>query len=212
MPKANFSELSTAFTSMALLLLQLEVLREPAIRREARGTGPLALILTPCHSEVIMTEAVIVSAVRTPIGTARKGTLSETSAEDLATFIIGAAINAAGIDGGDVDDVILGEAGYGGGDLARYAAVANGLQGVAGQAVNRHCASSLAAVGSAAASIIAGMEDVVIAGGVQASSAGPRTVFRVLGTEDEFETRMAPTFPHSFSGLERCPTRWSESR
>jgi acetyl-CoA acetyltransferase family protein len=156
----------------------------------------LALILTPSHSEVIMTEAVIVSAVRTPIGTARKGTLSETSAEDLATFIIGAAINAAGIDGGDVDDVILGEAGYGGGDLARYAAVANGLQGVAGQAVNRHCASSLAAVGSAAASIIAGMEDVVIAGGVQASSAGPRTVFRVLGTEDEFETRMAPTFPH----------------
>ncbi|MDO8731508.1 MAG: thiolase family protein [Actinomycetota bacterium] len=143
-----------------------------------------------------MTEAVIVSAVRTPIGTARKGTLSETSAEDLATFIIGEAIKAAGIDGNDVDDVILGESGYGGGDLARYGAVANGLQDVAGQAVNRHCASSLAALGSAAASIRAGMEDVIVAGGVQASSAGPRTVFRVLGTEDEFETRMAPTFPH----------------
>ena len=142
-----------------------------------------------------MTQAVIVSAVRTAIGTSRKGTLSETSGEELATFILEEAIKAAGIDGNDVDDVIFGEAMYGGGDLARYAAVSAGLQDVSGQAVNRHCASSLAALGDAAASIIAGMEDVVVAGGVQAGSTAPISSWRVAGTEDEYERRIPPTFP-----------------
>jgi acetyl-CoA acetyltransferase family protein len=144
-----------------------------------------------------MTEAVIVSAVRTPIGTSRKGTLSETSGETLAAFILAEAIKAAGIDANDVDDVIFGEAMYGGGDLARNAAVANGLIDVAGQAVNRHCASSLAALGNAAASIKSGMEDVVVAGGVQAGSMGPALKWRVAGTEDEFESRIPPTFPYT---------------
>ena len=120
-----------------------------------------------------MTQAVIVSAVRTAIGTSRKGTLSETTGEELATFILDEAIKAAGIDGNDVDDVIFGEVMYGGGDLARYAAVANGLQDVSGQAVQRHCASSLTALGDAAGTIISGMEDVIVAGGVQAGSTGP---------------------------------------
>ena len=142
-----------------------------------------------------MTEAVIVSAVRTPIATSRKGTLSETSGEVLATFILDQAIKAAGIDANDVDDVIFGEAMYGGGDLARYAAVANGLQDVSGQAVNRHCASSLTALGNAAATIKSGMEDVIVAGGVQAGSMSPSMSWRVAGTEDEFESRIPPTFP-----------------
>ena len=145
--------------------------------------------------EVFVTQAVIVSAVRTAIGTSRKGTLSETSGEELATFILEEAIKAAGIDGNDVDDVIFGEAMSGGGDLARYAAVSAGLQDVSGQAVNRHCASSLAALGDAAASIIAGMEDVVVAGGVQAGSTAPISSWRVAGTEDEYERRIPPTFP-----------------
>jgi acetyl-CoA C-acetyltransferase len=55
----------------------------------------------------------------------------------------------------------------------------------------------LAALGNAAASIKSGMEDVVVAGGVQAGSMGPALKWRVAGTEDEFESRIPPTFPYT---------------
>ncbi|MGE9809455.1 thiolase family protein [Janibacter sp. G1551] len=144
-----------------------------------------------------MPEAVIVSAVRTAIGTARKGTLSETPAEELATHILREAVARAGVAAEKVDDVIFAEAMYGGGDLARYAAVAAGMTHVAGQAVNRHCAGSLTTVGNAAGSIRAGMDRIIVAGGVQSSSLSPRTSWRVPGTEDEWVDRMSPTFPYS---------------
>ena len=72
-----------------------------------------------------MPEAVIVSALRTPIGTACKGTLRDTTAFDLADHVVGAA--AAGLDPALVDDVILGEGLYGGGVVARHAAITAGL-------------------------------------------------------------------------------------
>ncbi|MDN2499892.1 acetyl-CoA C-acyltransferase, partial [Nocardia nova] len=77
-----------------------------------------------------MPEAVIVSAVRTPIGTARKGTLRDTNAFDLAHHVVAAV--ARDIDPSRVDDVILGEGRYGGGVLARHAAVTAGLTTVPG--------------------------------------------------------------------------------
>ncbi|KRE98008.1 acetyl-CoA acetyltransferase [Nocardioides sp. Soil777] len=144
-----------------------------------------------------MPEAVIVSAVRTAIGTARKGSLSETPAEELATHIVTESVQRSGLAPERFDDVMLAESLYGGGDLARYAAVAAGMTTVPGQAVNRHCAGSLTTVGNAAASIRAGMDTAVIAGGVQSSSLSPATSWRVPGTEGEIETRMAPTFPYS---------------
>jgi len=144
-----------------------------------------------------MPEAVIVSAVRTAIGTARKGSLSETSAEELATHIVTESVRRSGLAAERIDDVMLAESMYGGGDLARYAAVAAGMTTVPGQAVNRHCAGSLTTVGNAAASIRAGMDAAVVAGGVQSSSLSPATSWRVPGTIDEFETRMAPTFPYA---------------
>lgn len=144
-----------------------------------------------------MPEAVIVSAVRTAIGTARKGSLSETPGEVLATHILREAVHRSGVPAEQVDDVMLAEAMYGGGDLARYAAVDAGMTHVPGQAVNRHCASSLTTIGNAAANIRAGMDRVVIAGGVQSSSLSPTTSWRVPGTEDQFENRIAPTFPHT---------------
>lgn len=144
-----------------------------------------------------MPEAVIVSAVRTAIGTARKGSLTETSGEVLATHILREAVNRSGVPADRVDDVMLAEAMYGGGDLARYAAVDAGMTQVPGQAVNRHCASSLTTIGNAAANIRAGMDRVVVAGGVQSSSLAPTTTWRVPGTEDQFENRIAPTFPYS---------------
>jgi acetyl-CoA C-acetyltransferase len=87
---------------------------------------------------------------------------------------------------------------YGGGDLARHAAVAAGMPRVPGQAVNRHCAASLTAIANAAGSIRAGMDKVVIAGGVQSTSLMPQLTWRVPGTQDTTQA-MPPTFPHTDS-------------
>ena len=119
-----------------------------------------------------MPEAVIVSALRTPIGTAMKGTLRDTDAYQLADRVVGSA--AADLDGASIDDVILGEGLYGGGVVARHAAITAGLPSVPGLALNRHCAAGQAAVQSAAASIRAGMDQLVIAGGVNSASTSPR--------------------------------------
>ena len=133
-----------------------------------------------------MSDPVIVSAARTAIGNARKGALANTSGEDLASAILGETVRRSGLDPERFDDVIFAESLYGGGDLARYAAVVAGMTGVAGVAVNRHCAGSLTSVGLAAAEIKSGMESAIVAGGVQASSLSPRLKQRVPGTAEEF--------------------------
>ncbi|BCO34385.1 thiolase family protein [Mycobacterium heckeshornense] len=137
-----------------------------------------------------MPEAVIVSALRTPIGTAGKGTLRDTTAYELAHHVVSEA--AAGLDPAQVDDVILGEGLYGGGVLARHAAITTGLTSVPGLANNRHCAAGQAAVQSAAASIRAGMDQLIIAGGVNSASTSPRSRIQVDG---EWVDWFPPTHP-----------------
>lgn len=134
-----------------------------------------------------MTEALIVSACRTPIGTAFKGTLTETDAFALGEIAVGEALRRSGLRPEDIDDIHLGENYYGGGDIARYVALRLGLTDVPGLSLNRHCATGLSAVATAAAGIRAGMERAVIAGGVQSSSTAPVTRRRVPGTPDEVE-------------------------
>src|SRR6185436_11581902 len=131
-----------------------------------------------------MPDAVIVSAARTAIGTARKGTLLDVSAFDLAKTAMGEALKRSGIPSGDVDDAEMGEVLQGGGDIARHAAIELGLLEVPGVALNRHCASGMAAVQGAAASIIAGMDKVIIAGGAESLSSMPMVNKRILGTDD----------------------------
>ena len=87
-----------------------------------------------------MHPAVIVSAVRTPIGTSHKGSLRHVRAEELARTVLEAAVDRSGFTPAEIDDVVLGESLYGGGDLARHAAVAAGMRQVPGMALNRHCA------------------------------------------------------------------------
>ena len=137
-----------------------------------------------------MPEAVIVSALRTPIGTAMKGTLRDTDAYQLAEHVVGAAV--ADLDSVPVDDVILGEGLYGGGVVARHAAITAGLTSVPGLAFNRHCAAGQAAVQSAAASIRAGMDQLIIAGGVNSASTSPRFKRRA---GDEMVDWFPPTHP-----------------
>jgi acetyl-CoA C-acetyltransferase len=141
-----------------------------------------------------MTDAVIVAAARTAIGTARKGTLVDVSAFDLAKYAAGEALKRSGIPGSEVDDLQMGEVLQGGGDIARYAAIELGLIEVPGVALNRHCASGMASVQGAAASIKAGMDRAVIAGGAESLSTSPQSKKRALGTDD-WEQWMSPSHP-----------------
>jgi len=139
-----------------------------------------------------VSDPVVVAAARTAIATSFKGALVNVSAEELATAIVTETLRRSRLDPGSVDDIILAESHYGGGDLARYAATAAGLHGVPGHAVNRHCAGSLTAVSVAAAQIKSGMESAIIAGGVQSLSTSPAMTWRVPGPELEFQERWLP--------------------
>ncbi len=125
-----------------------------------------------------MSEVVIVSAVRTPIGRANKGALREVRADDLAAVAVKAAVDRVPqLDRSLIEDLILGCAfpeGEQGMNLARLVGALAGLPETAGGVtVNRFCASSLQAVNMAAQSIMLDLGDVVVAGGVEAMSRVP---------------------------------------
>src|SRR5215470_11336086 len=114
-----------------------------------------------------MTDAVIVSTARTPIGRGRKGTLIGLDALQLAQIAVEATIARSEIPAGDIEDLVVAESLQGGGVIARNVAVRLGLAHVPGLADNRHCAAGLSAVQIAAAGIRAGMDHVVVAAGTE---------------------------------------------
>jgi acetyl-CoA acyltransferase len=125
-----------------------------------------------------MPEAVLVSAVRTPVGRAPKGALSTTRPDDLAALAIGAALGRVpGLSKAEVEDVILGCAqpeGEQGWNMARMAALRAQLPvEVPGMTVNRLCASGLEAIAQADMRIRGGVQRVVIAGGAESMSILP---------------------------------------
>jgi len=121
-------------------------------------------------------DAVILSAVRTPIGR-YAGSLKDVRPDDLAALVIGEAIRRANVDPRSVEDVILGcanQAGEDNRDVARMALLLAGLPvEVAGQTVNRLCGSGLQAINSAAQAIQTGAGDTFIAGGVESMTRAP---------------------------------------
>lgn len=139
-----------------------------------------------------MPSPVIVGAARTAIGRSFKGTLVNTPPDALLGAVLPEVVRRAGIDPSAIDDIIIAESHYGGGDLARYAALVAGFENAPGQAVNRHCAGSLTAIGNAAAQIGSGMERVLVAGGVQSLSMTPLMSQRIIGPELKFEERWLP--------------------
>jgi acetyl-CoA acyltransferase len=143
-----------------------------------------------------MPDAVIVAAARTPIGTARKGTLLDVSAFELAKYAVAETLKRSGIPSSDVDDLAMGESLQGGGDIARYAAVDLGLSEIPGVALNRHCASGMASVQLAAGSIMAGQDRVMIAGGAESLSSMPMVSKRTMGTDD-WAQWMSPSHPET---------------
>ena len=121
-----------------------------------------------------MTDAVIVSTARTPLCKSWKGAFNMTHGAELGGHAVKAAIARAGIDGGEVEDVLMGCAnpeGATGANIARQIALRAGLPvSVAGATVNRFCSSGLQTIAMAAQRVIANEGDVYVAGGVESIS------------------------------------------
>ncbi len=121
-----------------------------------------------------MRDAVIVSAARTPIGRAYKGAFNATAGATLGALSLEAAVARAGIEGGEVDDVIWGSAlqqGAQAGNIARQVALRAGLPiTVSGMSLDRQCSSGLMTIATAAKQIIVDRMDVVAAGGQESIS------------------------------------------
>ncbi|MCB1031476.1 MAG: steroid 3-ketoacyl-CoA thiolase, partial [Acidimicrobiales bacterium] len=172
-----------------------------------------------------MPEAYIVDAVRTPVGK-RGGSLSEIHPADLGAASIKALLDRTGIDPGAVDDVIFGNVdsvGGQAGDIARTCwLVAGGPEHVPGTTVDRQCGSAQQAVHFAAQAVMAGVNDLVVAGGVQQMSQIPissaMTCAQDLGFPDPFTTspgwvaRYGPNEVSQFTGAEMIAEKWDLSR
>ena len=123
-----------------------------------------------------MPRAVVLSAVRTPVGR-YGGALAGERPDDLAATVIAEAVSRAGVPAGEIEDVYFGAANQAGEDnrnVARMAALLAGLpESVAGVTVNRLCASGLSAVVSASHAVVAGDGDLFVAGGVESMTRAP---------------------------------------
>jgi 3-oxoadipyl-CoA thiolase len=174
-----------------------------------------------------MAEAVILSAVRTPVGR-YAGALAGVRPDDLAAHVIAAAVERAGVPAAEIEDIYFGAANQAGEDnrnVARMAALLAGLpQEVAGVTLNRLCASGLSAVVSACHAVRAGDGALFVAGGVESMSRAPLVMSKPEhGDETVWDTtlgwrfpnpRMEQMFPLESMGEtgENVAERWSVSR
>jgi 3-oxoadipyl-CoA thiolase len=178
-----------------------------------------------------VSEAVILSAVRTPVGR-YGGALAGERPDDLAGLAIGAAVERAGVPFGEIEDVYFGCANQAGEDnrnVARMAALLAGLgEGVPGVTVNRLCASGLSAVVSACHAIRSGDGDLFVAGGVESMTRAPLVMGKpdkpfARGDRQVWDTtlgwrfpnpRMEAMFPLETMGEtgENVAERWTVSR
>ena len=172
-----------------------------------------------------MTEAYIVDAVRTPVGR-RGGGLSQIHPADLGAHPLRALMDRTGIDPGAVEDVIFGcvdTVGGQAGDIARTCWLAADLpEHVPGTTVDRQCGSAQQAIHFAAQAVMAGVNDVVVAGGVQQMSMIPissaMTLAGDLGFDDPFTgsegwvKRYGAGEVSQFNSAEMIAEKWDCSR
>ena len=151
-----------------------------------------------------MSRPVILSAVRTPVGR-YGGALAEVRPDDLAAAAIGAAVERAGVEPGEIEDVYFGAANQAGEDnrnVARMAALLAGLpDSVAGVTLNRLCASGLSAVVSACHAVAAGDGELFVAGGVESMTRAPLVMAKPeqgfpRGNRTVWDTTLGWRFPN----------------
>jgi acetyl-CoA acyltransferase len=164
-----------------------------------------------------MSDAVIVEAARSAVGR-RNGGLSVVHPADMSAQVLNALVERAGVDPEIVDDVIWGCVGQGGEqamDIARTALLAAGWpESVPGVTVDRQCGSSQQSVNFAAASVIAGHYDVVVAGGVESMSRVPMGTTIASGGDPFSPLFMARygVHPNQGVGAEMIAERWGFDR
>jgi acetyl-CoA acyltransferase len=163
-----------------------------------------------------MRDAVIVEAVRTPVGK-RNGGLSGIHSADLSAHVLEALVARTGIDPVLVDDVIWGcvmQTGEQTFDIARTAVLSAGWpESVPGTTVDRQCGSSQQTVSFAAASVIAGHYDLAVAGGVEVMSRTPMgATFTTSPLGDKYVARYGSDFPNQGIGAEDIADTWGLSR
>jgi len=164
-----------------------------------------------------MAEAVIVEAVRSPVGK-RNGALSGVHPGELSAQVLNGLVERAGVDPALVDDVIWGcvmQAGEQALDIARTAVLAAGWpESVPGVTVDRQCGSSQQSVHFAAAGVVAGHYDVAVAGGVEVMSRTPMGASLANGGHpypEAFRARYTQT-PNQGTGAEMIAEQWGFSR
>jgi acetyl-CoA acyltransferase len=163
-----------------------------------------------------MRDAVIVEAVRTPTGK-RGGGLSGIHSADLSAHVLQALVERTGLDPALVDDVVWGcvsQVGEQTFDIARTAVLSAGWpESVPGTTVDRQCGSSQQAVHFAAAGVIAGQYDVVVAGGVEVMSRTPMgSTFTASPLGEKYQARYGADFPNQGIGAEIIADEWGFSR
>ena len=167
-----------------------------------------------------MNDAVIVEAVRTPVGIGKpgKGHFSGIHPVDLSAHVIDALVRRSGVDPNAIDDVIWGcvsQVGEQSANVARNAALAAGLpESVTGVSVDRQCGSSQQAVHFAAAAVMSGQMDMVIAGGVESMSRVPM-FSNMSGGDGPFGPRMLQRYPGLVNqgiSAEMIAQQWGLSR
>jgi len=163
-----------------------------------------------------MVDAYIVEAVRSPVGK-RNGGLAKVHPAELSAQVLAALVDRAGIDPAVIDDVIwgcVGQIGEQSSDIARTAALTAGWPDtVTGVTVDRQCGSSQQSLHFAAAGVIAGQYDVVVAGGVESMSQvtiGSAAEFGAGPFPERFQARYG--MPNQGVGAELMAERWSLSR
>jgi 3-oxoadipyl-CoA thiolase len=151
-----------------------------------------------------VSRAVVLSAVRTPVGR-YGGALADVRPDDLAALIIKEAVERAGVDPAEIEDVYFGAANQAGEDnrnVARMAALLAGLpESVAGVTINRLCASGLSAVVSASHAVVAGDGDLFVAGGVESMTRAPLVMAKPerayqRGSQTVWDTTLGWRFPN----------------
>ena len=164
-----------------------------------------------------MRSAVIVSTARTPIGRAYRGAFNDTQSQALGGHVIAAAVQRAGVDPAEIEDVVLGAAlqqGAQGFNIARQAALRAGLPDtVAGMSVDRQCASGMMAIATAAKQIIHDDMQVTVGGGLESISlVQTNAINRTRGQDPDLLARVPGLYMMMIETAELVAERYGISR
>ena len=163
-----------------------------------------------------MTNAVIVSTARTPLAKSWKGSFNMTYGPTLGAHAVQHAVQRAGIEGAEVEDVIMGMSlpeGTTGGNIARLIAIRAGLPvTTSGLTINRFCSSGLQSIALAAQRIIAGESDVLVAGGVESISCVQQEVNQHMAVDPELKAMKPEIYWNMLQTAEQVAKRYHIGR